>query len=400
MKVSSLVKLLVFFAISSANAEFLSEDPALGDVSNPPSLHRYLYSYQNPTAYVDPTGRTAEQFQTLMTASVERYRNSGNRTALGTAGELTLEKTLRANGEVIIKGPSANPGQHNADLVSYDPETKQLSFFDNKIQTTKGAVSSANNLSSSRGREKSINEAIQKLEKLELDPKMKREISRALTNVQRDSSRAVWAVANATPGELTEVDNKVKRVSQRLVDKGVRLADVTGGKVNVLSADQSASNGKKALKRLGKAVPALGTAVSVADASARISSASDEDAAFRQSMSDLGFGRTAFDSHSVDREIAVIAGEEAGGEGGALGAGGIAAAGPAAGCGHFYPVCVGAAAVVGGFSGDYLGGKAAGNTFDEIAQRQAIEEARRIRHQSSGAKIITEDNSGITPDMR
>ncbi|MCP3964270.1 MAG: RHS repeat-associated core domain-containing protein [bacterium] len=36
---------------------FLSEDPVAGDPSNPPSLHRYLYAYQNPTVYVDPDGR-------------------------------------------------------------------------------------------------------------------------------------------------------------------------------------------------------------------------------------------------------------------------------------------------------------------------------------------------------
>ena len=39
---------------------FLSHDPEVGDVSNPPSLHRYLYAYQNPTVFVDPTGRKAE----------------------------------------------------------------------------------------------------------------------------------------------------------------------------------------------------------------------------------------------------------------------------------------------------------------------------------------------------
>ncbi|MCP3958861.1 MAG: RHS repeat-associated core domain-containing protein, partial [bacterium] len=39
---------------------FLSEDPVAGDPANPPSLHRYLYAYQNPTVFVDPDGREAE----------------------------------------------------------------------------------------------------------------------------------------------------------------------------------------------------------------------------------------------------------------------------------------------------------------------------------------------------
>lgn len=36
---------------------FLSEDPADGDSKNPPSLHKYLYAYGNPTGYVDPDGQ-------------------------------------------------------------------------------------------------------------------------------------------------------------------------------------------------------------------------------------------------------------------------------------------------------------------------------------------------------
>ena len=36
---------------------FLTEDPFGGTREQPPSLHRYLYAYQNPTVYTDPTGR-------------------------------------------------------------------------------------------------------------------------------------------------------------------------------------------------------------------------------------------------------------------------------------------------------------------------------------------------------
>jgi len=38
---------------------FLTEDPFEGQLDTPPSLHRYLYAYQNPTVYVDPVGRSA-----------------------------------------------------------------------------------------------------------------------------------------------------------------------------------------------------------------------------------------------------------------------------------------------------------------------------------------------------
>jgi RHS repeat-associated protein len=36
---------------------FLSEDPLLGDIETPASLHRYLFAYANPTVYWDPDGR-------------------------------------------------------------------------------------------------------------------------------------------------------------------------------------------------------------------------------------------------------------------------------------------------------------------------------------------------------
>ena len=35
---------------------FLNQDAYLGDVNTPPSLHRYLYAYSNPTVYIDLTG--------------------------------------------------------------------------------------------------------------------------------------------------------------------------------------------------------------------------------------------------------------------------------------------------------------------------------------------------------
>ncbi|MEM8755823.1 MAG: RHS repeat-associated core domain-containing protein, partial [Pseudomonadota bacterium] len=42
-------------------ARFLSHDPLEGDPTNPPSLHRYLYAFQNPTVYTDPTGLKPEE---------------------------------------------------------------------------------------------------------------------------------------------------------------------------------------------------------------------------------------------------------------------------------------------------------------------------------------------------
>jgi hypothetical protein len=190
------------------------------------------------------------------------------------------------------------------------------------------------------------------------------------------------------------VNNKVKRVSKRLVAKGVRFADITNSQVKILSAEDSSNNGKKALGKLGKAIPLAGTGVGAALAAGRLKAASQEDAAFRQTMNSLGVGSTSFDKHSFQRESFVILGEEAGGEGG--GAGGAAAAIPSAGCGPAYPLCVGAGAIVGGLAGDSLGGYAAGRSFDKLAESNSREEIERIRKEAnSNVKIVTENPSGI-----
>lgn len=48
-----------------AVGRFTNEDPFAGNDLEPPSLHRYLYAYANPTTYVDPTGRASLESQRL-----------------------------------------------------------------------------------------------------------------------------------------------------------------------------------------------------------------------------------------------------------------------------------------------------------------------------------------------
>ncbi len=48
----------------SDTGRFLSQDAWEGQNDLPPSLHKYLYAYQNPTVWVDPTGNIQELVQT------------------------------------------------------------------------------------------------------------------------------------------------------------------------------------------------------------------------------------------------------------------------------------------------------------------------------------------------
>lgn len=72
-----------------AVGRFTAEDPAAGDVMQPPSLHRYLYSYANPAAYVDPDGRQAlpvmGQAEAMSLAWNSKDREEMRRNALGAA---------------------------------------------------------------------------------------------------------------------------------------------------------------------------------------------------------------------------------------------------------------------------------------------------------------------------
>jgi len=55
---------------------FISQDSYLGQVDNPPSLHRYLYAHANPLTYVDPTGYEAESNRQLMGLDEKSYRET------------------------------------------------------------------------------------------------------------------------------------------------------------------------------------------------------------------------------------------------------------------------------------------------------------------------------------
>ena len=55
-------------------ARFLNQDSYLGDVDTPPSLHRYLYAYGNPTVWVDLDGHEAREISDEAKEKLEYIR--------------------------------------------------------------------------------------------------------------------------------------------------------------------------------------------------------------------------------------------------------------------------------------------------------------------------------------
>src|SRR5207245_9437090 len=55
---------------------FLSQDSFLGQVDDPPSLHRYFYANDNPLRYVDPTEHESEGANPLINENQELLKQA------------------------------------------------------------------------------------------------------------------------------------------------------------------------------------------------------------------------------------------------------------------------------------------------------------------------------------
>ncbi|MDH3976663.1 MAG: hypothetical protein OEV42_20560, partial [Deltaproteobacteria bacterium] len=65
---------LIYFGAryyDSESARFISQDTYLGEYGTPPSLHRYLYAYSNPTVYVDLMGYKSKLTNYVLTGEFD-----------------------------------------------------------------------------------------------------------------------------------------------------------------------------------------------------------------------------------------------------------------------------------------------------------------------------------------
>ena len=390
---------------------FINQDSYLGKAVIPPSLHRYLYAFGNPIVYVDLDGyATVKQISDMLTASIHDFQSRSTRrakTALGNTGELHLEKILKKSGHVIIKGPASTGGAHNADLIAYDPESKQLTFIDNKVQTIASTVSKAANLDTEKGRRTSIEVARNNLANMDLPDDQRREIKKQLDKIEnKPMKNGNWIVTNSLPGAMKKnnkvINNMVKRISVRMAKTGVRFADVDKkGKIKIRSLDKSIDGvrgSKKFLVGLGTglaaAIPVAGNAATAADATFRLNREMDEDSYYERFMNVLGISNPSSKYDSSRREAAIISGEISAGEAGGWG-------GAAAGlnCGPWAVICSPAGAIIGGFGGDAAGGWAAGKVYDwsnNNSESEQMEVRKNIVQQmdQQRPKITTEVKDG------
>ncbi len=360
------------------SGRFLSEDPvgATDDrLREPVGLHAFGYGNGNPIIFRDPDGRASrQQFKEAMVAALKAM-SSGNQVAKGRAGELVLENLLHRAGYTIIKGPATNAGAHYADVVAYDPSSRELLFFDNKVMAEKATVSRADAFSPSR-RSGVIADAQAKFQDImhTFPEEQVDDIRQALRGAAENPEAAKFLVSNASPAQ---VENLVSRVSKRLVRRGIRFVDASRGskrlrgaidEVLVKEAGEVAGKlklAKKLGKKVAKAVPALGTGASLLAAVPRVAAAAEDDLAYEEMMRSMG-EEPRLKGFSLAREMTIIAGEEAGGEAGGWGGAALGGAltletGPG--------VIVGAVggAIICGVAGDSAGGWIAEKMFDSGA---------------------------------
>ena len=104
---------------------FITQDTYLGDPNTPPSLHRYLYAYANPTVYIDVDGHAAylasgKEFDQL---GYQLYRK-GNK--VGAFAVAVLGATYKAGTGFFTLGLFDEANQAITDTDTYSDAAKQF----------------------------------------------------------------------------------------------------------------------------------------------------------------------------------------------------------------------------------------------------------------------------------
>jgi RHS repeat-associated protein len=90
----------------AAYGRFTIQDSYLGAISDPPSLHRYLYAHGNPARFVDPTGHNSEEAnprEPSLAEALQQYRAAQAAQKAAEQKKPTAWETLRERGEAFVR---------------------------------------------------------------------------------------------------------------------------------------------------------------------------------------------------------------------------------------------------------------------------------------------------------
>ena len=102
---------------------FITQDPYLGEPSTPPSLHRYLYAYSNPTVYVDLEGYFVEEIAVEM--AQQQVMNAA--VASGGAALSPRQKANKVAAAALERGIN-NAVENAKELISGERSFKDVIF--------------------------------------------------------------------------------------------------------------------------------------------------------------------------------------------------------------------------------------------------------------------------------
>lgn len=112
-------------------ARFVAEDPEAGDPMQPPSLHRYLYAYANPTVYTDPSGRCSNAFcawaMGYSYAKSDEEREQITRAALNTDPAIGRTAGVAIEASKLVTGPVSVAQDIDAAVRGDDMARRRLS---------------------------------------------------------------------------------------------------------------------------------------------------------------------------------------------------------------------------------------------------------------------------------
>jgi RHS repeat-associated protein len=108
---------------------WLTEDPFQGEIDTPPSLHRYLYAFQNPTVYVDPTGRQNTFTPAEFVQDSDRLRQ--------------LEAELSAARAAAERERASLSGSSRPMAPTVLPANRRLSAIEREIEDLRGRIGKA-----------------------------------------------------------------------------------------------------------------------------------------------------------------------------------------------------------------------------------------------------------------
>jgi RHS repeat-associated protein len=189
---------------------FLNQDPFEGLIDTPPSLHKYLYAYGNPTSYVDPDGKI------VWFAVIAYVAYSGGTAAVDTAVEAGIDA-----------GVSAATGQQSEFNAG---ESFAINFGINlvtggtagKAKNTYKAVKAADKILDARQAVKAADKAQEA-----------RQASKAADTVQ-DARQANYSAKSKSETKLTREsasEPSAKKSDSSFGDDSVGAARVKGSKV-------------------------------------------------------------------------------------------------------------------------------------------------------------------------